>query len=312
MKDLFLAHTQGFCAGVSYALSIVEETLKKYGPPIYINHHIVHNTAIIKDLESRGVVFVEKLEEVPFEKICIFSAHGVAPEVYEKAIVRKLKMIDATCPLVSKIHRKAREFSNKNIPVVLIGHKKHQEVIGTAGYIKPELLYFVEKKDDIEKINLDHQTAIAYLTQTTLSVLETSDLIDALKNKFPKLIIPKQKDICYATENRQKAVLELTKSVDFFIVCGSKNSSNSVRLFETAMNQGIEAVLVDSESELDLAVLKDKAKIGISSGASVPEFLVQGLVNKIKNFYPEVNVFQEPSIEKKQIWLTQKSKKQVF
>ncbi|MFA5879728.1 MAG: 4-hydroxy-3-methylbut-2-enyl diphosphate reductase [Candidatus Margulisiibacteriota bacterium] len=299
MKEIYLAHTQGFCAGVSYALTIVEETLKEYGAPIYINHHIVHNTAIIKDLESRGVIFIDDLNQVPIQKICIFSAHGVGPEIYQKAKNRKLKVIDATCPLVNKVHRKALEFSNQNIPVILIGHKGHQEVIGSSGYIRPELLYFLERKGDIKNINLDNNRVIAYLTQTTLSVLETKSMVSALKEKFSNLIMPYEKDICYATENRQKAVLELTKDVEILIVCGSKNSSNSVRLFETALEQGVPGLLVDSEADFDLNLIKDKIKIGISSGASVPEFLVQGLIKKIKDAYPDTKVFQEPSIEKK-------------
>ena len=299
-KKIYLAHTKGFCAGVSTALKTVELALEKYGTPLYVRHHIVHNTAVIKQLETRGVVFIEELKDVPDNNNVIFSAHGVAPKVYEEGKQRGLHIIDATCPLVKKVHGEAIRFSKKEIQTILIGHQGHQELIGTSGYVKSHLLFIVEDEADVEKLKskIDSNKPIAIITQTTLSVSDTKDIISKIKETFPSVQVPKKEDICFATQNRQDAVLELTKTCDVIIVVGSSHSSNSNRLKETAEKQGIPSYLIDFPEQINFDWLKNKESIGISSGASVPDFLVDKLVKNIVEIYPEITLFQEPSIEK--------------
>lgn len=295
--EIILARTQGFCAGVSRAVKIVDQALGKYGTPLYVYHEIVHNTHVIEDFRQRGVVFVDRIEDIPHEQHVIFSAHGVSPSVIEQASGRKLNCIDATCPLVKKVHKQAIYFSRTDTAVVLIGHKGHQELIGTAGYIMPGLLYLVEKEDDINSIPVVPGRRVTYLTQTTLSVDETARLIAALKRRFPMLIEPDRSNICYATQRRQDAVRELARMVDMIIVCGSASSSNSKRLRETGELSGKPSYLIDRADDLDLVLLKDKQRIGISSGASVPRKIVDELVLRIQLQFPDVNIRNLESLE---------------
>ena len=296
--EIYLARTQGFCAGVASAVEIVDQALTKYGPPLYVFHEIVHNTFVVQDFKRRGVIFVEDLNEVPDGKFIIFSAHGVAPSIIETAKRKNLKYIDATCPLVTKVHKEAVNYSQKDIETILIGHKGHQELIGTSGYVNPELLHIVEDEHDIDELALDADQPVAYLTQTTLSVTETEGLIYKLKQRFPHLIGPKRADICYATQNRQDAVKELSQSCDIIIICGSPNSSNSNRLRETGEKEGVTSYIIDTADEFDMTLLEGKSKLGISSGASVPRYIVDQLVNRIREHYPETQVNELPNPEK--------------
>lgn len=296
--EIYLARTQGFCAGVASAVDIVDLALKQYGAPLYVYHEIVHNTYVVNDFRKRGVVFVEDIDEVPEGERIIFSAHGIPPEVIEKARKRNLKYLDATCPLVTKVHNEAVKFSKHEKEIVLIGHKGHQELIGTAGYVHPELLHIIEDEEDIEALEINGEHEVAYLTQTTLSVDETKGLIERLKQKFPKLAAPPRSDICYATQNRQDAVKELAKMCDLIVICGSPNSSNSNRLRETGANEGIPSYIIDRADEFDISLLKGKQKIGISSGASVPRCIVDELVEKIEAAYPNTKVHQFDNPEK--------------
>ncbi len=293
-----LAHTQGFCAGVSNALGAVDLALEKYGAPLYVRHHIVHNNAVIAEYENKGVVFIETIEEVPDGGVVIFSAHGIAPEVYQEAKARGLHYIDATCPLVTKVHREALQFSKKGIQTVLIGHKGHQELIGTSGYVNEELRFVVENEEDIEALTIDSTQPVGYLTQTTLSVSDTSKLIARLKEKYPHIVGPPKSDICFATQNRQDAVTELAGHCDLIVVCGSPHSSNSNRLKETAEKLGVETHIIDTAAELNLDWVVGKSHVGISSGASVPQHIVDAVVQKIQSKYPDSTVSQKESLEK--------------
>ncbi len=294
--EIYLAKTQGFCAGVSFAIDIVEQALRKYGAPLYVYHEIVHNTYVVNDFRNRGVIFVEDLTDVPQGHRVIFSAHGVPPSVIQTAQDRKLKYVDATCPLVTKVHNEATKFSTQRHATVLIGHKGHQELIGTAGYVDPGLLYIVEDETDIDKLSIDPGAEVAYITQTTLSVDETAAMIGKLRKKFPNLIGPPRSDLCYATQNRQDAVKGLAQMCDIIIICGSPKSSNSNRLRETGEKQGVPSHIIDSADELNLKVLNGKAKIGISSGASVPRVIVDRLVERIQKHFPgtRVHTFENP------------------
>ena len=296
--EIFLAKTQGFCAGVAAAIDIVELAIHKYGTPLYVYHDIVHNTAVVDDMKKRGVIFVEDLNEVPLESRIVFSAHGIPPELIDQARERKLKYVDATCPLVTKVHKEAVKFSGQDIDTVLIGHLGHQELIGTAGYVKPELLHIIENETDVDKLTIATEKPVAYITQTTLSVDETKGIIARLKIRYPKLIAPLRSDICYATQNRQDAVKELAKTCDIIIICGSPHSSNSNRLRETGEQQGVESHIVDRAYELDTSIFQNKKKVGLSSGASVPRYLVDEIINKIKSDYQDVVVHEFDNPEK--------------
>ena len=296
--EIYLARTQGFCAGVASAVQIVERALAKYGPPLYVFHEIVHNTFVVQDLKKRGVIFVDSLMEVPDHKRVIFSAHGVSPTVIEQAQEKNLKYIDATCPLVTKVHREAVSFSKRGFEIVLIGHKGHEELIGTSGYVAAPLLHVVEDEEDIESLNIDPAKTVGYLTQTTLSVSETQALIEKLKKRFPHLVGPPREDICYATQNRQEAVKELAGICDIIIICGSPNSSNSNRLRETGEREHVPSFIIDTAEELDITLLEGKKKVGISSGASVPRMIVDQLINRIKEYYPDATVNSFPDPEK--------------
>ncbi len=296
--EIYLAKTQGFCAGVSFAVDIVEKTLEKYGAPLYVYHEIVHNTCVVESFKKRGAVFVEHITDIPEGERIILSAHGVPPSVIRKAAEKHLKVIDATCPLVTKVHNEAVKFSELNYQIILIGHKGHQELIGTAGYVNPDLLHIVEKEEDIENLNIDLKAQVAYITQTTLSVDDTTAMIEKLKNKFPNLIAPPRSDLCYATQNRQDAVKDLATVCDVIIVCGSPNSSNSNRLRETGEKSGIPSYIIDNVDQLDMSILKGKKKIGISSGASVPRIIVEKLVERIQKEFSNTDVHNFDNPEK--------------
>lgn len=294
--DIYLSKTQGLCAGVTRAIGVVDEALEQYGAPLYVYHEIVHNNYVVDEFRKKGVIFVEDVEEIPEGERVIFSAHGIPPTVMDKAQARNLKCVDATCPLVTKVHNEATRFSKKNLPTILIGHRGHQELIGTSGYVEPELLHVVENEDDIDALDIDPETEVAYITQTTLSVDDTAAMIKKLEAKFPKLKAPPKSDLCYATQNRQNAVKELAELCDVIIICGSPNSSNSNRLRETGEKAGVDSYIVDTADELDLTVLEGKTKVGISSGASVPRVMVDELVQTIQRHYPQavVNTFEDP------------------
>jgi 4-hydroxy-3-methylbut-2-en-1-yl diphosphate reductase len=296
--EIFLARTQGFCAGVAFAVDIVDEALERFGAPLYVYHEIVHNTHVVNSFRQKGVVFVDDLMLVPCGSRLIFSAHGVPPSVIEQAKNRELKFVDATCPLVTKVHNEAVKFSGFEYHTILIGHRGHQELIGTAGYVKPELLHIVEDEQDIDQLDIDPALPVAFITQTTLSVDDTKLMIDKLAMKFPRLMAPPRSDVCYATQNRQDAVKELASFCDVIIICGSPNSSNSNRLSETGEKAGTRSYIIDDLRELDSSILDGARKIGISSGASVPTMIVEELVRWIVESYPETKVHEFDNPEK--------------
>ncbi len=294
--QIFLARTQGFCAGVARAIDIVEQALARYGSPLYVYHEIVHNTAVVNDLKGRGIIFVDNIDAVPDGARLIFSAHGVAPAIIHQTRVKQLKTIDATCPLVTKVHDEAVRFSTDGLDVILIGHKGHEEVEGTAGHVTAGRLHIVQNAGDIEKLDIPAHRKVAFITQTTLSLDETRELILRLRARFPRLTGPAKDDICYATQNRQDSVKELAGICDIIIICGSPNSSNSNRLREKGEQLGIQSIIVDNANELDPAILKGKQNVGISSGASVPRHLVEDIVHQIRKAFPEavIKTFDNP------------------
>ncbi len=297
LKEIYLASTQGFCAGVASAIEVVDRALVKYGTPLYVRHHIVHNTTVIDDFEKKGVVFIEDLDDVPSHSTVIFSAHGTAPIEFEKAKKRHLNIIDATCPLVTKIHREAVRFSSRGVQTVLIGHRGHQELIGTSGYVDADNLHVIENEADVSSLNLDVSRPIGFLTQTTLSVDDTQGIIAALRVRYPTIIGPPKAGICYATTNRQDSVKQLTEICDVIIVCGSPTSSNSNRLRETSQALGVDSYIIDTVDELDLTWLEGRFCLGVTSGASVPMKIVDAVVKRIRDAYPGINVNQDPSKE---------------
>jgi 4-hydroxy-3-methylbut-2-enyl diphosphate reductase len=277
-KRVLLAAPRGYCAGVDRAVVTVEKALELYGAPVYVRKQIVHNSHVVKTLEDRGAIFVEETEEVPEGAIVVFSAHGVAPTVHEEAASRSLKTIDATCPLVTKVHLEARRFAKDDYDIVLIGHEGHEEVIGTTGQA-PERIHLVDGPDEASQVQVRDGAKVAYLSQTTLSVDETNVTVDALRERFPLLEGPPSADICYATSNRQLAVKEIAHEADLVLVVGSTNSSNSVRLVEVALGAGAGAAyLVDDAEQIDEAWLDGVSTVGVTSGASVPEILVRGVL----------------------------------
>jgi len=277
-RAVLLAAPRGYCAGVDRAVITVEKALDLYGAPVYVRKQIVHNKHVVANLESRGAVFVEELDEVPTGSTVVFSAHGVSPAVHADAAERGLKTIDATCPLVTKVHHEARRFANDDYDILLIGHEGHEEVEGTAGEA-PEHIQLVEKPEDVDKVVVRDPSKVAWLSQTTLSVDETMAVVKRLREKFPELLDPPSDDICYATQNRQMAVKEISPAADLVIVVGSRNSSNSVRLVEVALEAGAKAShLVDDASEIKESWLEGVSTVSVTSGASVPEDLVQGVL----------------------------------
>ena len=281
MLRVILAQPRGFCAGVERAIEIVERALKKYGPPIYVRHEIVHNRHVVEDLRTRGAVFVDEIDEVPAGAMTIFSAHGVARRVEELAAERDLPVIDATCPLVAKVHNEGRRYAAQGREIILIGHAGHAEVEGTIGQI-PGRVYLVQTVEDVAGLRVADPDKLAYVTQTTLSVDDTRGIIAALKDRFPTIVGPDVRDICYATQNRQSAVRELAKAVDMILVVGSRNSSNSNRLREIGEELGKPAYLIDDASALDPAWFHGKSSVGVTAGASAPEMLVQGVLDGLR------------------------------
>jgi 4-hydroxy-3-methylbut-2-enyl diphosphate reductase len=274
-KRILLAKPRGYCAGVDRAVQTVEHALEHYGAPVYVRKQIVHNLHVVRALEQRGAVFVEENDEVPEGAIVVFSAHGVAPEVHEQAAARQLRTIDATCPLVTKVHHEVRRFAKDDYDILLIGHEGHEEVVGTSGEA-PEHITLVDGPEAVESVQVRNPDKVVWLSQTTLSVDETMQTVDALRKRFPNLSAPPSDDICYATQNRQAAVKVIAPQVDLFLVVGSANSSNSVRMVEVALAAGAPAAqLVENADAIDDAWLRGVATVGLSSGASVPEVLVQ-------------------------------------
>lgn len=282
MKEIVVAAPRGFCAGVDRAISIVEKALEVYGNPLYVHHEIVHNRHVVEGLKKKGVIFVDSLEEIPENQTVIFSAHGVAPAVVEAAKKKNLKILDATCPLVTKVHIEARRYARENFSIILIGHKDHIEARGTFGEA-PEQMTIVETLADIEALSFPPDAKLAYLTQTTLSVRDTRGLIERLRERFPHIEGPNSSDICYATTNRQEAVSAIAPEADVVFVIGSRNSSNSNRLKELAESEGARAYLIDSAADLAEAHFQGKVeRIGLTAGASAPEVLVQEVTARLK------------------------------
>ncbi len=277
---VILAKPRGFCAGVVRAIDIVELALRKYGPPVYVRHEIVHNKRVVEDLKAKGAVFVEELDEVPDGAHTVFSAHGVSQKVADEAGARTLPVIDATCPLVAKVHKEGQRYSQDDFDVILIGHEGHPEVVGTMGRI-PGKVHLVSTVEDVAKLVVEDESKLAYVTQTTLSVDDTRDVIVALKERFPSVVGPDVKDICYATQNRQTAVRELARKVDVLLVVGAQNSSNSNRLREIGEELNIPSYLIDDASVLDPAWIDGAERVGITAGASAPEALVQELISQL-------------------------------
>ncbi|CAG19017.1 4-hydroxy-3-methylbut-2-enyl diphosphate reductase [Photobacterium profundum] len=281
---ILLANPRGFCAGVDRAISIVERALEMYQPPIYVRHEVVHNRFVVEGLKQRGAIFVEELSEVPDDNIVIFSAHGVSQAVRNEAKERQLTVFDATCPLVTKVHMEVARASRRSVEVVLIGHAGHPEVEGTMGQYASEDggMYLVEKPEDVEKLQVKDPSNLHYVSQTTLSVDETADVIDQLRKVFPEIQGPRKDDICYATQNRQDAVREMAESVDVMIVVGSKNSSNSNRLRELSEKLGTPGFLTDCPEDVQPVWFEGKTKVGVTAGASAPEDLVNQIISRIQ------------------------------
>jgi len=280
-RRVLLAKPRGYCAGVDRAVQTVEKALERFGAPVYVRKQIVHNTHVVRALEQRGAIFVDEAGEVPEGSVVVFSAHGVAPQVREEAAERGLRTIDATCPLVTKVHSEARRFANQGYDILLIGHAGHEEVVGTTGEA-PGRIHLVDGPEDSENIDIRDPGKVAWLSQTTLSVDETNETVAALRERFPQLLDPPSDDICYATQNRQVAVKQIAAESDVIIVVGSRNSSNSVRLVEVALDAGAPAAyLVDDASAVDQAWLESALTVGVTSGASVPEDLVSGVLDRL-------------------------------
>ena len=279
--DLLIAAPRGFCAGVDRAIEIVERALERYGKPVYVRHEIVHNRFVVDALKAKGAIFVEELDEVPDEAPVVFSAHGVPKSVPAEAQRREMIYVDATCPLVSKVHRQAERQLEKNRHIIFIGHEGHPEVIGTMGQVPEGTITLVETVKDVEALDLDEMSELSYLTQTTLSVDDTSEVIAALEERFPHIVGPKAEDICYATSNRQAAVKIIAPQVDLVLVIGAPNSSNSLRLVEVSERLGTPARLIQRASEIEPEWLEGVATLGLTAGASAPEMLVREVVDKL-------------------------------
>ena len=300
---ILLSAPRGFCAGVERAIEIVEKSIQKYGSPVYVRHEIVHNKFVVDDLKSKGAIFVEELEEIEDKsRPVIFSAHGVPKKIPEDAKEYNMTYVDATCPLVSKVHREAENLHKSGYHLILIGHQNHPEVIGTMGQLPKGSIDLIQNEDEAKKYSLENKK-ISYVTQTTLSVDDTKDIIKILKDKFPNIKEPAKEDICYATTNRQMAVKNIAKECDLFFVIGSRNSSNSVRLVEVAKKSGcLNSQLIHSQSEIPFDLIENSNTIGISSGASAPEILVDNFINELKNRFTvsidEVEIIKEDVVFK--------------
>ncbi len=278
---VILANPRGFCAGVNMAIECVDEVLKKNGPPVYVFHEIVHNRHVVEDFKTRGVVFVENIEEVPAGGLVVYSAHGISPAVRQASQDRRLVEVDATCPLVIKVHNEVLRYARDGYTILFIGHRNHDEAVGTVGEA-PNNIIVVESAEEVEQLQLRDESKLAFVTQTTLSVSDAQRVIDAIKKRFPNVRYPIKDDICYATTNRQLAVTQLSRDVEVVLVIGSKNSSNSKRLVERAQEQGVAGYLIDDESEMDSGWLTGKKSVLVTAGASAPEHLVTELLDRLK------------------------------
>ena len=303
--NISLANPRGFCAGVDRAILIVEKTLEKYGAPVYVHHEVVHNKFVIKALNKKGAIFVNSLKEIPKSSHVIFSAHGVSKAIKKEAQDFNLISIDATCPLVTKVHSEVNKLSKNEYTIIMIGHKGHPEVDGTMGQIEKNSLnnqiHLVENIEDVKKLKVLNSNKLSYVSQTTLSIDDTKKIIDALKEKYPLILGPKRDDICYATQNRQEAVKKMLSQHDLIFVVGSKNSSNSNRLMEIANDKNLDAILLDDMADFQEKWLKDKKNIGITAGASAPEILVQELVKEIKKI-KQISISEIKGIEENVIF----------
>jgi (E)-4-hydroxy-3-methyl-but-2-enyl pyrophosphate reductase len=279
-KRVLVAAPRSFCAGVVRAIDIVEKLLEQHGPPVYVRHEIVHNVHVVRDLESRGAIFVDSEEDVPEGALVVLSAHGVAPQVYSKCEERNLKVVDAVCPLVSKVHAEARRYAGRGLKIALVGHAGHVEVEGTMGEA-PEAMVLVETAEDARKLELEEGEELAYLTQTTLSLDDTAEVVDVLRERFPGLVGPPSADICYATQNRQDAVKKICEQATLVLVVGSRTSSNANRLVEVAHARGSEAYLIDDERDLDAEWLEGHETVGLTAGASSPDLLVDRVFERL-------------------------------
>ena len=298
--NILLANPRGFCAGVDRAIQIVEEALSQYGKPIYVRHEVVHNQYVINDLKTKGAIFIEDLSDVPKGAHVIFSAHGISKAIREEAKSRELIPIDATCPLVTKVHVEVNKMLNQGMDIIMIGHKGHPEVEGTMGQIEKHhttrKMFLIETIEDVKYLTVDYPDKMAYVTQTTLSIDDTKAMIEALKKKYPNIQGPKSDDICYATQNRQDAVKQIISLCDLIIIVGSNNSSNSNRLRELALREGVEAYLIDHEDALQSSWLLNKKNIGISAGASAPEISVTNIIKKIE-VLTEAKITELPGVQ---------------
>jgi 4-hydroxy-3-methylbut-2-enyl diphosphate reductase len=283
--EVYLAQPRGFCAGVVRAIEIVERALEKYGPPVYVRHEIVHNKYVVESLKNKGAIFVEDLSEVPPKAVTVFSAHGVARSVEEEAAARGLPVLNATCPLVTKVHNQGKRYMSKGRALILIGHAGHPEVEGTVGQI-PAPVLLIQSLEDVKTLDLAEDTPVAYVTQTTLSVDDTREIIAALQRRFKDIVGPETRDICYATQNRQSALRELSKMVDVILVVGAKNSSNSNRLREIGAEAGVPSYLIADGSELKPEWVRGAEVVGITAGASAPEVLVDDVIDTLRRFGP--------------------------
>jgi len=301
---ILLSAPRGFCAGVERAIEIVEKSIQKYGAPVYVRHEIVHNKCVVDNLKSKGAIFVEELEEIEDKtRPVIFSAHGVPKKIPEDAKNYNMTFVDATCPLVSKVHREAENLNKSGYHLILIGHQNHPEVIGTMGQLPPGSIDLIQNEEEAKNYNFKDHKKVAFVTQTTLSVDDTKDMIMILKERFPNIKEPLKEDICYATTNRQMAVKNIAKRCDLFFVIGSRNSSNSVRLVEVAKKSGCSnSQLIHSESKIPFDLIKNSNTIGISSGASAPQILVDNFINELKNRFTvnidEVEIIKEDIVFK--------------
>ncbi|MDB3943556.1 4-hydroxy-3-methylbut-2-enyl diphosphate reductase [Candidatus Pelagibacter sp.] len=301
---ILLSAPRGFCAGVERAIEIVEKSIQKYGAPVYVRHEIVHNKYVVDDLKMKGAVFVEELEEIEDKtRPVIFSAHGVPKQIPLDAINYNMTYVDATCPLVSKVHREAENLNKAGYHIILIGHKNHPEVIGTMGQLPTGSIHLIQNEDEAKNYKINTDKKIAFVTQTTLSIDDTKEIINILRDRFPNIREPLKEDICYATTNRQMAVKNIAKKCDMFFIIGSRNSSNSVRLVEVAKKSGcLDSYLIHSESEIPYDHIKNSKIIGISSGASAPEILVDNFINDLKNRFTitieEVEIIKEDVVFK--------------
>ncbi len=288
---IVMANPRGFCAGVDRAIEIVERALELFGAPIYVRHEVVHNKYVVERLRAKGAVFVEELDEVPDDATVIFSAHGVAKLVREEAARRKLRVYDAICPLVTKVHMEVGHYQDESRECILIGHEGHPEVEGTLGQYKPKDngggMYLVESVEDVWKLEVKNPDFLAFVTQTTLSMDDTAEVIDALRERFPNIVGPRKEDICYATQNRQDAVKNLSAQCDLILVVGSPNSSNSTRLMEISEKVGVPSYLIDNAAEIKKEWLDNKECIGVTAGASAPEVLVEAVINQLKEWGAE-------------------------